>query len=740
MTYFARLKATDRVTFEGAEVTRTSEVRDRGSEVVTHYLLSVLNADHDVDIRKFRADEIPHLLESELLIIERGYYSPAQQMDRAMFGTGEMFGATRKRRARIDLIMFLCTRMAHYRKFGMILTRDGVQTWRAKLDRDYKSYQARRDYGTETANATQSLKPLPRNDTLLSYYRKFRKGGQQAKVFCPPRARSVDLDEQAIEDQNFVLRFLRQYPDKPDSKSDVAAHTVSQVEKENERRRAAGYPVLIDVKSTRTYERWIDKYLDRFTVTVKREGLAKAKAELRSVEQGLKASFPGQSVVFDAWQVHVLSLNVSRAAWDRMTPEQRAKVKRVRRWVVVAIDVATRMILGFAFCAAPNQEASLSCLRMCFVDKTPLLREAGLFESSWDNRAPIHMVSTDSGSEFGKNPFGGSRFVEAVRILSGSLLNAVTGVAELRAHVERLFRTFELKWARHLPGWTAGAPHLRNDRNPGREACLTDDDLHRLFVTFVADYNASPHRGLGGATPSGTWAKLSKHEQFDPFALPGSQALREACGSSHAAGVSEAGIRFEGLVYSNEFIRNQRKAPGVDRIARPGEKLEIIVDPMNLGAISVVANGDLISVPCLDETMRGKSLAWWKAERTRRKAEAALDVADHSKAQSEARESWRGEAKAIAHSAGVTMEGRSDEEAARLRKELEFGKGAHEKPFVGRDEFIDPLQTGYATGPSGNHTASAPRSPSETEAAERPDGANPLDRFRSNGARRRPRS
>ncbi|MBU3034238.1 hypothetical protein [Tritonibacter mobilis] len=157
---------------------------------------------------------------------------------------------------------------------------------------------------------------------------------------------------------------------------------------------------------------------------------------------------------------------------------------------------------------------------------------------------------------------------------------------------------------------------------------------------------------------------------------------------------------------------------------------------MNLGAISVVANGDLISVPCLDGAMRGKSLAWWKAEKTRRKAEAAFDVADHSEAQAEARESWRGEAKAIADSAGVTMEGRNDEEAARLREELEFGKGAHEKPFVGRDEFIDPLQTGYG----GNHTASAPTSPSETEAVEHPDGANPLDRFRSNGTRRRPRS
>lgn len=736
MTYFAGLKATDRVTFEGAEVSRINPVKDRGNDIVTHYLLAVQNPDHGVDIRKFRAGEIPYLLESELLLIERGYYSPAQQMDRAMFGADEMFGATKKRRARIDLIMFLCMRMAHYRELGMILTRDGVQAWRAKLDRDYKSYQARRDYVTETANATQRLKPLPCNDILLEYYRKFRKGGQKAKVFCPPRARSEDLDEQAVEDQNFVLRCLQQYLNPAFSKSEVAADTVSEVEKENERRRAAGCPVLIDVKSVRTYERWIEKYLDPFTVAVKREGLAKAKAKFRSVEQGLTASFPGELVIFDAWQVHVLSLNVSRAAWNRMTPEQRAKVKRVRRWVVVAIDVATRMILGFAFCPAPNQEASLACLRMCFADKTPLFREAGLSKSSWDNRAHIHMVSTDSGSEFGKSPFGGSRFVEAVRILSGSLLNAVTGVAELRAHIERLFRTFELKWARHLPGWTAGAPHLRNDRNPGREACLTDDDLHRLFVTFVADYNASPHRGLGGATPSGTWAKLSKHKQFDPSALPGSQALREACGSFHTAGVSEAGIRFEGLIYSNEFIRDQRKAPGVDRIAQPGEKLEIVVDPVNLGAISVVAKDELISVPCLDETMRGKSLAWWKAEKARRKAEAALDVADHAEARSEARERWRGEAKAIADSAGVTMDGRSDEEAARLRKELGFGKGAHEKPFVGRDEYVDPLQTGYEIGSGESPASSVPSPPSGADSTEHAGGANSLDRFRSNGARR----
>jgi putative transposase len=59
---------------------------------------------------------------------------------------------------------------------------------------------------------------------------------------------------------------------------------------------------------------------------------------------------PGENVLVDAWQVHVVTLDVTREEWARMTEEQRRKVKKVRRWIVVFIDVATRLILGFALC------------------------------------------------------------------------------------------------------------------------------------------------------------------------------------------------------------------------------------------------------------------------------------------------------------------------------------------------------------------------------------------------------
>lgn len=734
MSYFSAITTADRVTFEGNEVTKIIPLRDRSSGVITHYQLSVSLPEQGIDFRKFSVDEIVHLLECELLIVEKGYHSLARQTDRALQGTDEIFGAKRKQRARIDRITFLCRRMAHYCKMGMPLTPEGVEVRRPELEREFRDYQARMDYGTEKSNSTQSLKPLPANTTLLEYYRKLRKGQHNPKIFLPPRSEPVDIDHQEAVDLHFILTILYEYASATKiAKCDVAQKAVKGVEEENERRRSHGFPVLIKVRSARTYERWIDEYLDPYTVVLQREGLAAAKAKFASVEGGMRASAIGEQVIMDAWKVHVVTLDATREQLNRMTPEQRAKVRRVRRWVIVALDAATRVILGFAFCHAPNEEASLKALRLCFADKTFLLEEAGLSNASWNHRTPIHMISTDSGSEFGRHPFGGAQFGEAVRRLKGSFLNATTGVPELRGTIERLFRTFELKWARHQPGWTAGSVSQLNDRKPYFEACMSDDELERNFVRFAFDYNNSPHRGLDFGTPAGKWDKKSQDPLFDLMAIPGPAALREACGTYETAGVSEAGIRFKGLTYSNEFIRIQRMAKGVDRIAQPGEKLEIKFDTLDLGAISVLADGDLISVPCLDVTMRGKSLTWWTREQARRKAEAKQDANKRAPARDEARAAWKGESAAIAQSADVNMSGRTLEEIARLALEASFGKGRHEKPFIGRDEHIDPTTSGNKIGVPVEKEGLDPASASnDDEAANR---ANPLDKFRSRGKR-----
>lgn len=736
MIYFSNLRPVDRVTFEGREVKQTIPVTDRETKRVTHYHMVVADGVGGTTLRKFRTEEIDHLIERELLIIDRGYHSLARKTDRSLYGGDGNRVVSKTERARVERVTFLARRMDHYHRLGMRLTPDGVREFIAALEEEYRTYQSQLDYGTLKSNSTQSLKPLPSVTTLLEHYRKFRRAGYDHRVFLRPRKRPTHFNHQEAEDLRFVLIHLYGYAVSTEvSKSEVGEKTRAAVLAENERRAETGCP-KIKVRSACTYQRWIKKYLDPFVVMAQREGLAAAMKEFGSVDKIPLDLLPGEQVQFDAWKVHVVTLDTTHDRWLRMTEEERREVPRVRRWIVVGIDVATRKILGFALCRNPNQAASLEALRMCFVDKTPIFQRVGLTNSDGSQRGPIQLVVTDSGSEFGKHPFGGAEFGEAVRTLTGSLMNTTAGVPELRGVVERLFLTFDLKWARKIPGYTSHNPQALNDRKPHQEACLTDDDLYRQIVTFIAEYNTSGHRGIGNFTPDGMWTKLTKDPNYDPTMMPNPTRLREACGVFREATISEDGIRFENIKYTNEFIRLQRLAPDVERIDRGTGKVEIKVDLMDLGAISVRVGEDMITVPALDPKMIGMPLSDWRAQRALDRAEARADVEAKREARSEARNRWAGEAAVIAKSAGVNNQGMTLSEINRAALELTMGKGHHEKPFIGRDEYQDPLMGGFTL--SGEEEGPLPPATPDTSTdiepdpnTVAPDAPNTLDRYRA---------
>lgn len=700
--YLQNITKADRVRFEGREVFRIDPVTEAGTDAVTHYRMAVQDPEEGIDRRLFRVDEIPRLIAEERLVIERGFYSPERRMDRQIHGTREIYNVPPKQRARIEECVYLAQRMAHYHRLGMLRTRDGVEQYRGKLSNEYLTYQARTRYGTDKHNSSQNLKPLPAASTLLRYDRLFRVAKGDPRVFLPTLSRSDLLTPEQAEDHFFILGHLYRYEREPGmTKQDVAEATVKAVTEENAARLAAGRGKgdHIRVYSVRTYERYIDKYLDPFSVTLHRKGEAAAREKFGTTETGLRAEFPGQKVQMDFWNVHILTLPVTRAQWRTMTEEQRRELKPVRRWVVVVLDVATRVILGYAICEAPNQAASLQALRMCFMDKTFLLRAAGLTTSHWNYVCPLLEITTDSGSEFGKYPFGGSRFSSAVLRLSGSLMNTVTGLPHLRGHVERWNWTADGRLARHNPGYTGANPTKLGGRKPHEEACLTDDELNAQVVRLVAEYQSRGHRNLGGVTPADKWEELAADPRFDPDQIPGPAALREACGTFVTVDVAEEGIAFEGIRYSNAFIREQRMKPGHARLARPGERIEAIVDPMDLGAISLGTPEGPVSVPAVDTEMRGIRLADWRAARRQQRADAREKNAARAEERAEATEALRETGKLISASAGVEPRQYSLAEVDRLAREVrDFGKGLHEKSFIGRDEYRDPLMYGFAMG------------------------------------------
>jgi transposase InsO family protein len=698
--YLRNISNADLVQLEGRHVLRVDPVTEAGTDTVTHYRLMVQDPEEGAVQRVFRNDEIPHLIEQELLVIDRGFHCLARQTDRQLHGTREVHGATPKQRASIDRKVFLARRMAHYHALGMLRTREGVEAYRNKLSKDDLQYQARTRYGTDRPNTSQYLKPLPAASTLLRYDKLLRMAGGDPRVFQPSPSRSDLLDPQQADDHLFILNQLYRYERDPSTtKEGVAEATVEAIRKENAARRAAGIPNLIPERSTRTYERYIDKYLDPYSVTLHREGDAAARRKFGTTETGVKAEFPGQKVQMDFWNMHILTLPVTRAEWRRMTADERRKLKPVRRWIVVVIDVATRVILGYAICRTPNQAASLQALRMCFMDKTFLLRAAGITKAHWNFVCPLIEVTTDSGSEFGKYPFGGSRFSSAVRRLTGSLMTTVTGLPHLRGHVERWNSTADRGFARPHAGYTGSNPTKLGGRKPHEEACMTDDELDLQFARFAAYYHAQPNRNLGRVSPADKWEELSADPRLDPSQIPDPAALRESCGTFVDVDVAEEGILFEGIRYANAFTRAERMKPGHARIAKPGERVEASVDPMDLGSISLRTRDVFVAVPAVDPEMRGIRLVDWRAARRRQRAEASEKRAARAEERAEARDALRETAALIARSAGVGPRQYTLEEVDRMAREVrDFGKGQHEKRIVGREEYRDPLMYGFAMG------------------------------------------
>lgn len=179
---------------------------------------------------------------------------------------------------------------------------------------------------------------------------------------------------------------------------------------------------------------------------------------------------------------------------------------------------------------------------------------------------------------------------------------------------------------------------------------------------------------------------------------PGATALREACGFLVDAKIAVRGIVYAGATYSSETIRNDRMLPAMDRISPSGEKIEIIVDRFDLGGISVLTGEDVISVPAVDSKMRGKTSREWNLEREQRHIEAALDKQKNEEQKEEARAPWKGILKSSMKTHDIGLFGYSDTEVASAAREIRFGKGADERPFVGELEYQDPVHSCFKIG------------------------------------------
>ncbi|WP_299281813.1 Mu transposase C-terminal domain-containing protein [uncultured Tateyamaria sp.] len=440
---------------------------------------------------------------------------------------------------------------------------------------------------------------LPSNSTLLRKYRKYRQTGQTMLPFMPKRSfgrRPVHYD---YESQDFLRRSVLKYAtaERP-SKKEIFERHQDEVTEENVARFLKGQPEL-RAFSYSTVLRHI-RGLDPFFVNAGRLGKERARALASSSSGGLTKLYPMQRIELDEWKVDVRTFLTRLGIIDLLPPDAIAALPKTRRWICVAVDVATRVVVGIRIAKNPSAYDAVRTLAMAVSDKNEFARAIGA-QAEWYHHGGLCTVSCDTGPAFLS-----SEFQTAVSDLGGHIHFGPVGVPELRATVERTFGTFATKFASLLPGRTFSNVTDRGDYDADARAVLDDADLLRIIIRWIVDYyHHAPHSGLQGQTPAARWKELTR-ERFVPNP-PDRLTRRVATGIEVERKLTKHGLRLFSNFYTSENLR-KHYAHSSQR------KFRVRIDPEDIGSVAYLQDGLWHDAPARDANFEGVSLEAWKAE------------------------------------------------------------------------------------------------------------------------------
>lgn len=362
---------------------------------------------------------------------------------------------------------------------------------------------------------------------------------------------------------------------------------------------AMGEDKPLPYPSLKTFNKVINK-LDKYDVYAGRYGVDAAKRKFVMVAAGLDITRPGQRVEIDEWQVSLMVLLIDAGLWEHLSPEQQAEIERVRMWICVAIDCATRCVLGMRLAQTASSANVIAVLRMIVSDKTNYASAVGAI-TPWDMYLSPEAIVSDSGASF----IADVTQAAIIDLTSAPKIPPV-GLPHLRARIERLFGTVHTALISRFHGRTFENTVALGDYQPGAMASLNVDELAWVMVRFVVDaYHNMPHTGLGGETPRNAWLRLTK--QFHVNEPPDRDKMRAIFGIKLKRKIRAGGIWVLGLNYNSEYLETHRRHIG------DGVELEVRLDAEDIGAISVRLERDWLTVPCVHPGFDRITVRVWTA-------------------------------------------------------------------------------------------------------------------------------
>ncbi|MBB3994994.1 hypothetical protein GGR95_002644 [Sulfitobacter undariae] len=368
--------------------------------------------------------------------------------------------------------------------------------------------------------------------------------------------------------------------------SNIHKALTANIWQENQKRIANELPELI-VPSPRTLREHRDIILTPTEHLIGTKGERQARNERGRGSTDLRALLIGELVEVDECKISLVSSAKEAGFWEKMSVDDKVALEELdtyiksRFWILVMLDVASRMPLAWVIAENPNSDATLALFRMATRDKTS---EKMRYGCSGQPAAAVGLmhVKNDNGT--------GLRNSATIGALMGT--ESINTVARTysptdKAVVERFFGTLEMNIFKMLPGYTGGRPGELPGYDAKANGVLTVEQLHEIVTKyFIDEYPSTQHYGvgMGGRRPFEVYKSINETRGQIPPIDPHKRRIH--LGWEEDVTPTDEGVRvFQGIWFNSDDLQEKREE------YRVKGKVKVFIDPGNVNIATVILPG-----------------------------------------------------------------------------------------------------------------------------------------------------
>lgn len=238
-------------------------------------------------------------------------------------------------------------------------------------------------------------------------------------------------------------------------------------------------PIIEDKNcpTERQFRYWYDNEFNKKAKYSAKYGKRKAEMERRAFtgtpEEYLQG--PGELFEIDSTPGDVIMLSI-----DHLTEIGRAHVYFVK-------DVMSRFIAGVHVCKNPSWEEEMVALENATTDKVQYCEKFGITitQEDWPSRhLPKFLVGDRAETK--------SKYSNSLVNLNVRVGNPPSYRGDLKPYVEQQHRHFNSRIRDLVKGAVKKEHRVRGDKDPAKDAVLTIEDLTKLVILYVLEYNKGP--------------------------------------------------------------------------------------------------------------------------------------------------------------------------------------------------------------------------------------------------------